>query len=375
MVIAASAVFVAWLYLAIAHGGFWRTEPLLRRTAGATNARRVVAVIPARDEAETIGAAVRSLVHQVERVIVVDDGSSDGTAGQAEAAGALVVTGKPLPTGWTGKLWALHQGIELALPMTPHFLLFTDADIRHGVNNVQSLVDRAETERRDLVSYMARLKCESLAERLLIPAFVFFFFMLCPPVWIADGRHKTAGAAGGCILIRPDVLKDSGGIEGMRSALIDDCTLADRVKRVGGSLWLGMVEDTESLRDYSEFRDVRKMISRTAFTQLNYSTPFLLGTIAGMCFLYLLPVALALTGDLVGLLAWLLMALIYVPIAKFYRQSPFMGMLLPLIAGFYLFATVESAVRYWSGNGGAWKGRNQAPSPGGAAKVPDRGEG
>ena len=355
----------AWIYLAFGHGRFWRTKPLLLSapTEGVP-ARRVAVVIPARDEAETIEHAVRSLASQdwagSLAIYVVDDASSDDTGALAADAGACVVAGRPLPPGWTGKLWALQQGVEQAAPSRPDYFLFTDADIVHAPDSVRSLVARAEAGGIDLVSVMVRLNCESFAEHLLVPAFVFFFFMLYPPRWIEQRERSTAGAAGGCILIRPEALSRAGGIDAIRSELIDDCSLASAVKRSGGSLWLGMSEGTHSIRPYPAFADIRRMISRTAFTQLRYSSFLLAGTLAGMAFLYLLPVAAAVRGSWFGVLGWALMAILFAPIARFYRQPAFAGVLLPGIALFYLYATIESAVRYWTGTGGAWKGRNQA---------------
>lgn len=360
--IAASMAAAGWAYLAVGHGLFWRARPVLLPSATPRGKYRVIAVIPARDEAATIGLTVESLRGQAAEVIVVNDNSSDDTAQIAAAAGATVVQGKPLAPGWTGKLWALHQGIDRALIARPDFLLFTDADIVHAPDSVASLAAKAEAEARDLVSVMVRLRCESTAERLLIPAFVFFFFQLYPPSWTADPKSRSAGAAGGCVLIRPEALAQTGGITAIRDALIDDCTLAAAVKSSGGSLWLGLSDSTVSLRPSPRFADIRHMIARTAFTQLGYSSWMLAGTVLGMTFLYLLPVLAAVTGVVAGLVAWAIMAGIYAPIARFYKQPVLSGLLLPAIAVFYLFATVDSAVRYWTGRGGNWKGRDQAIS-------------
>jgi hopene-associated glycosyltransferase HpnB len=363
--LAASAAAGAWLYLTFGQGQFWRVRPAILPAAAPQRKYRVVAVIPARDEAPTIGITVRSLTQQTDSVIVVDDNSSDRTGDVAREAGATVVSGQPLPPGWTGKMWALSQGVEAALASRPDFLLFTDADIVHADDSVPSLVAKAESAERDLVSVMVRLRCQSTAERFLIPAFVFFFFQLYPPSWTASRGRSTAGAAGGCVLIRPDALGRAGGIEAIRAELIDDCALANAVKRSGGSLWLGLADMTRSLRPYPRFADIRHMIRRTAFTQLRYSAPMLLGTVLGLAFLYLLPVAAALAGIPAGLVAWALMAAIYVPMARFYGQPVLSGLLLPAVAAFYMVATVESAVRYWTGRGGNWKGRNQAPAAAG----------
>ena len=351
----------AWIYLLAARGGFWRIQPA-PALASKPSAKAVCAVIPARNEEAVIGDAVTSLAGQCAQVIVVDDHSSDRTAERASAAGATVFTAGPLPDGWTGKLWALSEGVKAAQVLKPDYYLFTDADIVHSPHNVADLVARAESGGLDLVSLMVRLRCRSLAERALVPAFVFFFFMLYPPAWIANRRHKTAGAAGGCILIRPAAVERIGGIAAIRSELIDDCALALAVKPDGG-IWLGLAEDTVSIRDYTTFGEIRRMISRTAFTQLRHSALLLAGTLAGLAVIYLAPPLLLLTGDplaaAAGLAAWILMIIAYLSVLRFYRRSPIWAPFLPVIALFYMTATVDSAIRYWSGRGGVWKGRVQ----------------
>lgn len=357
---AAAASLGAWLWLALGHGFFWRLRGLFP-TAASPSASRVAVVIPARDEAATIGQTVASLVQQGNvHIIVVDDNSSDGTGDFAAGAGATVVQAGPLPGGWTGKMWALHCGVEEARAFRPDYLLFTDADIVHSPDSLARLVGVAERDARDLMSVMVRLNCTSAAERLLIPAFVFFFFMLYPPAWIRRRDRRTAGAAGGCVLIRPAALDAMGGIAAIRGELIDDCALARGVKRSGGSVWLGISDDVRSIREYPHFADVRRMVARTAFTQLRYSPLLLLGTLAGMAFLYVLPVAAACKGSAYGLVAWLLMASVYVPMLRFYKQPAAAAMLLPAAGVFYTAATLESAIRCWSGRGGTWKGRHQA---------------
>jgi len=316
-------------------------------------------VIPARDEAESIGQTVRSLLAQDYdgrlRIFVVDDHSSDATAEVARAAGEVtVIPAAPLPAGWTGKLWAVSQGVEAA--SGADYLLLTDADIVHSPDSVRSLVARAEAGSYDLVSYMVKLKCETLAERALIPAFVFFFFMLYPPAWIARRDRKMAGAAGGCMLIRRAALERIGGIASIRNELIDDCALAARVKRSGGAIWLGLTEGTQSLRSYPRFGDVSNMIARTAFTQLDHSIFLLIGTVFGLLVTYVAPVT---CWNWLGLAAFVLMTVAYLPAVRFYRLSPLWALSLPLVSIFYLTATVQSAIRYWSGRGGHWKGRVQ----------------
>lgn len=328
--------------------------------SAAVNAR-VTAVVPARNEAAVVGRALESLARQQFtgrlQIILVDDTSDDATA-EIASRYATVIRGAPLAEGWTGKLWAVSQGVAHA--EAPDYLLLTDADIVHSPGNLAGLVARAEGEGYDLVSYMAELRCQSLAERALIPAFVFFFFLLYPPAWIRDPRRATAGAAGGCILIRREMLERIGGIASIRGELIDDCALARAVKRVGGRAWLGLSRSAESIREYGTFGEVARMISRTAFTQLRYSTAILAGTVAGLAFVYLLPPALALAGNIWGAAAWLMMSCAYLPAVRFYRRSPLWAPLLPAIAMFYMGCTVASAVQYWRGAGGNWKGRSQA---------------
>jgi hopene-associated glycosyltransferase HpnB len=315
-------------------------------------------VIPARDEEEVLGEAIDSL-HTQEfdgeiRIFVVDDHSSDATAEIARSRGATVLHAGPLPSGWTGKLWAIAEGVKAASGMKPDYLFLTDADIAHGPSSVRDLVAR----NLPLASVMVKLRCESFAERLLVPAFVFFFFKLYPPRWIADPAAKTAGAAGGCILIRPEVLQRVGGIEAIRGELIDDCALARAVKR-HGPIWLGMTGTTRSIRPYRSFGPIWDMVARTAFTQLRHSPLLLAGTAAGMFFTYLAPPIFALAGCWAAAAAYALLCLAYVPMLRFYGQSPAMAVLLPAVALFYLSATIHSAIRYWLGAGGQWKGRVQ----------------
>ncbi|MGB8842121.1 MAG: glycosyltransferase [Aliidongia sp.] len=364
-----------WLYLLLLRGRFWQiAEPV--PAPPSSGRHRVVAVIPARDEAAGIGHAVISLLTQDYggslAVVVVDDHSTDGTAAIARDAAVAcggtdrlrIIAARDLPAGWTGKLWAVAEGLAQAETLAPDFLLLTDADIAHGTRNVAQLVDRAEAENRDLVSLMVKLRCRSWAERAFIPAFIFFFFMLYPPLWAADPRRASAGAAGGCMLIRPAALSRIGGIAAIRGALIDDCSLAAAIKRSGGRIRLDVTQDTQSLRDYQSGREIWAMIARTAYTQLHYSPLLLAGTIAGLVLTYLAPPLLALFGTGwargLGLAGWLTMALAFVPTLRFYRLSPLRALTLPAIAGFYAAATIGSAMNYWRGRGGQWKGRAQA---------------
>ncbi len=337
----------------------------------------IAAVVPARNEADVVGQCISSLLQQHGlriHVVLVDDASTDGTSDAAVAAAQksgstnrlTVIQGQPLPAGWSGKLWAMQQGIERAQALEPDFLLLTDADILHSPNNVQRLAAIAQSGHHDLASVMVKLHCETLAERALIPAFVFFFLMLYPPAWIADQHRKTAGAAGGCILIRPAALQNAGGIAAIQEEIIDDCALARRVKDTGGSVLLGLSADTRSIRPYGSFAAIGRMISRAAFNQLRHSTLLLLATLLGLAITYVAPPALLFSGHLipsmVGAATWLLMSLCFLPAVVLYRLNPLWSLALPAIALFYMGATLHSAVKYWSGKGGEWKGRVQDPA-------------
>jgi hopene-associated glycosyltransferase HpnB len=362
-----------WIYLLAARGGFWRIRE--DRVLEVPPAAPVAVVIPARDEAESVGAAIRSLLEQQYpgelHIFLTDDHSTDGTAAAASAAAAgdprLTITpGADLPSGWTGKLWAVQQSLEKALAWQPDWILFTDADIVHAPDSVASLVARACRDQLDLASYMVRLRCRTLAERALIPAFVYFFFKLYPPAWIADPHHSMAGAAGGCMLVKPSVLVKGGGVAAIGGDLIDDCALARLVKRAGsGRIWLGVTATAYSVRGYPTFNSVTRMIARTAYSQLNYSPLLLAGTLAGMAVTYLAAPALTLFASGVarwlGFAAWGLMSLSYLPVLRFYRQPFAWAAALPLIAAFYTRATWLSAFRHWQGRGGEWKGRTVSP--------------
>jgi hopene-associated glycosyltransferase HpnB len=369
----AALTLAIWIYLAFFRGGFWRefSRRPEQPDLPAGSAPRIVAVVPARDEADVVGRAVGSLAAQVTpgyfHVVLVDDHSSDGTAAIARATATddalTVVSAGPLPAGWKGKLWAVSEGVRHVATLQPDYLLLTDADIVHAPGTVAGLAARAESEGYDLVSYMATLACTTPAESALVPAFVFFFFLLYPPVWIRNARRATAGAAGGCILIRYRTLEKIGGIAAIRGELIDDCALARAVKRSGGRVWLGLGRETHSIRPYRTFGEVGAMISRSAFTQLHHSTVLLVGTIAGLLLTYLAPPLLTILAPQpargMAASAWLLMAICSSPALRFYRRAWFAAPLLPLVALFYAGATVHSAVSYWRGAGGQWKGRVQ----------------
>ncbi len=364
---------LTWLYLLLARGSFWRMP--VEGSAVPASTARVVAVIPARDEADLIGATVRSLLQQAHivplQVIVIDDASSDGTAAAAaDAAAAInaserlsVLRGAPLPAGWSGKLWAMSQGVQSATALDADYLLFTDADIHHDADAVAAMVARAQTDQFDLVSCMVELRALTLAEKLLVPAFVFFFFMLYPPAWIASPRARTAGAAGGCMLMRPRALAAMGGLATIRAALIDDCALARAAKNSGARIWLGLTRRSHSTRPYGSFGAVGSMISRTAFNQLRHSYLLLGATLAGLCLTYVVPPVLLLSGKpmpiALGAGGWLLMSIAYWPIVRFYRLAAPWALTLPAVAVFYAAATAHSAVQYALHRGGQWKGRIQ----------------
>ena len=334
-------------------------------------------IVPARNEAEVIGANIRSLLNQTcsesLHIFLVDDGSTDATAHIASQTAALagkaaaltVIAGQPLPPGWSGKLWAMHQGVERARELNPRFFLFTDADIAHQPESVATLASIAEGGPYDLASHMVKLHCSTVAEKLLIPAFVFFFFKLYPPLWTADRRRRTAGAAGGCMLVRPEALDRFGGLAAIRDEIIDDCALAREVKHSGGGLWLGLTNSARSIRPYRTFGEVGSMISRTAFNQLNHSALMLLLSLVGLTLTYLLPPLLLLAhGTLtkeLGAMGWAAMMLSYLPMVRFYGLNPLWVLALPLVAVFYMGATLHSAVKFWTGQGGQWKGRAQDP--------------
>ena len=393
MLLIAWLSLLIWLVLLFGRGGFWRAQPLERLSESTVHAvgqaeiaRRgawpaVVAVVPARNEADVIGRAVTSLLAQDYagsfHLIVVDDHSTDGTADAAQAAARdggfedrlTVLTAAALPPGWSGKVWAQSQGIAAidGLGFPADYLLLTDADIGHPTDAVAQLVERADVERRDLVSLMVRLRCDSFWEKALIPAFVFFFAKLYPFAWVNNPRNRTAAAAGGCMLVRRTALEEAGGIESIRAELIDDCSLAARIKHRGTGrhpIRLDVAARSVSLRPYDSWRDIWNMIARTAFTQLRYSPWLLGGTLAGMAIIYLLPPAAALALGPTGLpawLAWAAMCCAYAPMLRYYGRSPLWAPFLPLIALFYVGATFASAVRYWRGKGGQWKARVQAP--------------
>jgi len=366
----------AWLYLLLFHGRFWQVSRLRNDDTvhSSVLAAKVAVIIAARNEAPNIGRALRSLLTQScdnnLHIYLVDDNSTDGTSDAARAtiaenerARVHIIPGRPLPPGWTGKLWAVQQGVDAAMQLAPEFLLLTDADVEQAPGNVATLVSIAESQGYDLVSFMVKLHCRSFPEKLLIPAFVFFFFMLYPPLWIRSIKRRTAGAAGGCILIRPPSLALAGGIAAIRSEVIDDCALARAVKRSGGRVWLGVTAATHSFRPYQSFGEIERMIARTAFNQLRHSVLLLAGAMLGMVLLYVLPFPLLFTRDLrlvaLGMGACVVMVATYLPMVRFYGLRLTWALTLPLSAIFYMVATLDSAMKFWRGRGGEWKGRSQ----------------
>jgi hopene-associated glycosyltransferase HpnB len=367
-----------WIGLLAARGGFWRARERDDRDEPTRNPDvwpAIAAVVPARNEADVIAYSLGSLLAQDYpgpfQVILVDDQSDDGTAEIArETARRLgvedrlqVLTGAPRPAGWTGKLWAVKQGIEHARTGEPAYLWLTDADIAHTPDNLRRLTARAEAGRLVLVSLMAKLHCRTLAERLLVPAFVFFFDMLYPFGWVNDPKRKTAAAAGGCMLIRRQALARAGGIEAVRGEIIDDCAVGRLMKRQG-PIWLGLTDRAVSLRPYQDIDEVRRMVSRSAYAQLDYAWWKLAGTVAGMALIYLAPPSAALVwggpARWLGAATWALMVLAYAPMLRFYRQTWLWGLALPLVGVLYTLFTLDSAIQVWRGRGGMWKGRVQA---------------
>lgn len=428
-----------WLWLLCFRGQFWQCDQQLEiQTANALQALEppyptVCAVVPARNEADLLPVSLRSLLSQTYpgqlTVILVDDHSTDGTADVAKATAAAinqqaqlqVLMAEPLPSGWSGKLWAMDQGVQTAQAFLPDYILLTDADIAHDPDNLKRLVAQAEQQELDLTSVMVRLRCESFWEKWLIPAFVFFFQKLYPFRWVNDPAKATAAAAGGCILIRRTALDRIGGLATIRQALIDDCALAQAVKAgaettkkrglkafeglstggqqikqtlhpssldtlpsslvpgtelstantlhtistPSGKIWLGLSNSTHSLRPYPSLETIWNMVARTAYTQLHYSPFLLLGTLVGMTVVYLIAPIGLLAGwvmgngpiALAGLVGWLLMTVAYFPTVRFYQCSPLYAIGLPAIAFLYTLMTIDSALRHWQGRGGAWKGR------------------
>ena len=368
-----------WLFLLLFRGNFWRGDRRIETDSEVlSNYPTVCAIVPARDEAESIETSLTSLLEQNYLgkflIVLVDDNSSDRTEEIAKATAEklnkseqlTVVSGKPLVPGWKGKLWAMQQGIvEARRRTTPEYFLLTDADIQHPADNITRLVAKAQTQQLDMVSLMVLLRCQSFWEKLLIPAFVFFFQKLYPFAWVNSKDKSLAAAAGGCILISNQALTEIGGIATIKDALIDDCSLAQAVKSQGKNIWLGLSETTISLRGYDNLSVIWDTIARTAYTQLNYSPLLLFGTVIGMIVVYLISPVCSIVGiftnnwllTIMSILIWLLMTRAYLPTIKLYKLSVAWAFCLPAIALLYTLMTIDSAIKYYRGKGGAWKGR------------------
>jgi hopene-associated glycosyltransferase HpnB len=391
--LACTAAALAWLYLVAAHGSYWRTSQRLPRVSGEPDAwPEVVAVVPARNEAEMLPVTLPELLGQeypgALSVIVVDDGSSDGTGEIAAKLGAgsdrplRVISGAPPPDGerWAGKVWAMAQGLRAAGPGPDGYLLFTDADIAWEAHTLRRLVAAAESDDRDMVSQMALLRTATGWERVVVPAFVYFFAQLYPFRRVNGPGSRTAAAAGGCMLIRRDALEKAGGLAPIRGALIDDVAMGRMIKRQRGRCWLGVTRQVVSVRPYPRLASLWQMVARSAYTQLRYSPVLLAGTLIGLLFLYALPPAGAITGLVAvladaggtggagdispaaltlgaGLAGWALMSLSYLPVLRLYRLSPLRAPGLPPIALLYAAMTADSARRHYAGRGAEWRGR------------------
>jgi len=373
----AGLALAIWIYLILFRGGFWRLAEHDARDPPAADPQPwppVVAVVPARDEADVAPLSIASLAAQDYpasfAIVLVDDNSSDGTAERVREAVApkarlTILRGAPLTPPWTGKLWAVQQGLDhiARLAEPPKYVLLTDADIVHAPRALRGLVARAERDRLLLTSRMVRLRCESLPERALIPAFVFFFRMLYPFAWVNRRDRRTAAAAGGCMLIDSRSLTAAGGVAAIRDCIIDDCALGARLKALG-PIWLGLTDCAASIRPYAAWGDVRRMVARSAYAQLDYSPLFLVATIVGLAITFLAPPLIAAcasgTARLAAIAAWTLMAVAFWPTLRFYRRSPLWAPLLPAIAAVYIGFTLDGAHQCLRRRGGMWKGRAQA---------------
>ncbi|WUV77994.1 glycosyltransferase [Streptomyces sp. NBC_01477] len=376
---------LVWVWLLLGQGFFWRTDVRLPRHIAEPSAWPTVAVVvPARDEAAVLGLSLPSLLAQQypgrAEIFLVDDGSTDGTGDVArelaERHGGLPLTvsspGEP-PPGWTGKLWAVRHGVALARERTgAEYLLLTDADIAHRPDSLRALAAAAVGADLDMVSQMARLRVETGWERLIVPAFVYFFSQLYPFRWINRRRGRTAAAAGGCVLIRATAVDAAGVPDSIRQSVIDDIALARAVRRSGGRIWLGLADSVDSVRPYPDLGELWRMVSRSAYAQLRHSPAVLLGTVLGLVLIYLVPPAAAMGGAAtgtwplcaLGAAAWAVMTATYLPMLRYYGQRRWLALTLPYTAALYLLMTVDSAVQHYRGRGAAWKGRTYSrPDP------------
>ncbi len=372
--VCAGLPLVIWLYLLLFRGLFWQAQERDDRHLPQSVPSpwpSVTAIVPARNEADVIATTLASLLAQDYpgplRILLVDDESSDGTSAKAHALGGAarlrVLGGSPRPSGWTGKLWAVHQGILEAGKEPSDYLWLTDADIRHTPDSLTALVSRAEAHALVLTSLMAKLHCKTWPERFFIPAFVYFFAMLYPFSWVNNVRNRMAAAAGGCMLVRRPALEAAGGIAAIRSEIIDDCAMG-RLMKAQGPIWLGLTERAQSIRPYRRMGEIRRMVARSAYAQLRYNPLLLLGTLLGLCLMFLSPpVYMLLAPDgswLAAAAAYGLMAASFRPMLRFYGRTPLWGLALPAIGLLYALFTLDSAVQHWRGRGGMWKGRPQA---------------
>jgi len=370
-----------WIILFVFWGNFWRCDQNIDQVdlkGDLKGDRSVCVVIPARNEADLLPTTLRSLLQQTHKgsvhIVLVDDQSTDGTGAVAKTIAEeehqahllTVISAEPLPPGWTGKLWAMEQGIRYGQTFNPDYFLLTDADIAHDRHSLCRLAQKAQDQDLEMVSVMVLLRCQSLWETLLIPSFVFFFQKLYPFPWVNNPAQSMAAAAGGCILIKTEALERIGGIQAVRQALIDDCALAQAVKSSGsGRIWLGLTQQIHSLRPYPSLSTIWEMVARTAYTQLNYSPLLLFGTLIGMPLIYILAPLSFIAGSIIGnwpiaiagLLTWLIMAICYFPTIRLYKVPIWLSFALPAIAFLYTLMTFDSARRHWQGQGGAWKGR------------------
>ncbi|MFE3593034.1 glycosyltransferase [Streptomyces niveus] len=375
----AAVSLAAWGFLLLGQGFFWRTDQRLPPREAPSPWPSVAVVVPARDEAEMLPVSLPSLLAQDypgrAEIFLVDDSSTDGTGALARELAdrfgglPLTVVSPPEPApGWTGKLWALRHGIELAREDGPDYLLLTDADIAHEPDSLRELVAAARTNGLDLVSQMARLRVTTAWERLIVPAFVYFFAQLYPFRRVNKPGARTAAAAGGCVLLRTETAERARIPDSIRQAVIDDVSLARAVRAAGGRIWLGLAERVDSVRPYPALSDLWRMVARSAYAQLLHNPLLLIGTVAGLAVVYLAPPAGVYAGlsggdtpaGLLGGGAWAVMAGTYVPVLRYYRQSLWLAPLLPFTALLYLLMTVDSAFRHYRGRGAAWKGRTYA---------------